>query len=891
MSAGMHWRTPLLSVSDGRGLPIRQIEYLRARADDTAIALITRQQHDVAGRRVTQRDPRLSDPNVTTIYDLNGAVLKSDSVDAGWRLNLPGLADEPLQRWDQRGSHWRTRFDNQLRVVALEENGQADVDVFIYADASADAGHNLRGQLIEQKDLSGGLRLSSHALLGQPLAETRTFHDGAAFSSRRIFNALGATLEQTDAGGHRQQSHYGLTGQLRQANLLIKGAEEWQTLLFDVQYNAAGQIVEQRAGNEVRSRWTYDPANGRLHTQTCQKGTAPPLQSFEYFYDRVGNITRIEDHAFQPVYFANHLIDGHRNFTYDSLYRLISASGYDDEPLTDVPGLPQPTDPKNRLNYSQTYTYDSGGNLTELRHVRAGANYTRQMRIDQQSNRGVRWQPGDPEPDFDKLFDRHGNLLALQPGQPLQWNVRDELQSVILIPRDGTGDDAEHYRYSQGVRVFKRHETFTGSAEHFHQVRYLPGVEIRTKDSGEELHVISLGNVRCLHWAKKPPPGIANNQLRYSLEDHLGSCVLELDQQAQIISHEGYYPFGATAWMAARSVIEVSYKFIRYSGKEMDVSGLYHYGARYYAPWLQHWISPDPAGSVDGLNLFVMVKNNPITKVDNDGQAAFDINTLNDIVRDVADTASAVNEQVTAFDGPDESDISQATRDSMTFSGFLFSKRSITAFGMGLSLGTAVGAGIGSLVPVIGNAIGGLVGGLLGGAIAIAIRYRNFKKNIHLAQTLQTQEITDVAQNIAGGTQDLANGQIPQVAQDQLSQQFADDDSEIVEKVKQMNLGERSAFRNLLKNGLSLSEAYTALTDQQSKAREAATGQVTAVNETLAAQAGDLIQPGTAQQPARPVAAPRTARKPIPAPRRLQIGSRRGTNRGTLSVTGEESSA
>lgn len=51
-----------------------------------------------------------------------------------------------------------------------------------------------------------------------------------------------------------------------------------------------------------------------------------------------------------------------------------------------------------------------------------------------------------------------------------------------------------------------------------------------------------------------------------------------------------------TSSMAARSQIEADYKFTRYSGKEMDVTGLYYYGARCYAPWLARWISADPSG-------------------------------------------------------------------------------------------------------------------------------------------------------------------------------------------------------------------------------------------------------------------------------------------------------
>ncbi|WP_198385852.1 RHS repeat-associated core domain-containing protein, partial [Burkholderia ubonensis] len=42
-------------------------------------------------------------------------------------------------------------------------------------------------------------------------------------------------------------------------------------------------------------------------------------------------------------------------------------------------------------------------------------------------------------------------------------------------------------------------------------------------------------------------------------------------------------------------------------------------GYRHYAPWLARWLNPDPAGTVDGLNLYRMVRNNPITLVDSNG--------------------------------------------------------------------------------------------------------------------------------------------------------------------------------------------------------------------------------------------------------------------------------
>ncbi len=769
MNTSPHFRTPDLYIHDPRTLPVKRVAYFRQVADGVVERLVTCQHHNAAGQLVEQWDPRLPRASLVTYYSLPGTPLKIDSVDAGWRLHLAGMAGEVLDRWDARGSHWRMRYDRQLRVVAVAENDEVDVEIFTYADSTADPGHNLRGQRQEQTDPSGTLRLPSYSLSGQALEQTRRFHDAEAFTTRHAFSPLGAALEQIDAAGHRQQWRYDLSGQLKQVQLQLKDQTTWLPVLLAAQYNAAAQIVEQRGGNDVISQWSYDPADGRLRRQSAQKQAQAPLQDFEYVYDAMGNITRIDDHAFTPSHFANQRVDGRRDFSYDSLYRLTSASGYDDGPLTDIPGLPTPTDPINRLNYTQSYRYDAGNNLIELKHVRAGANHTQQLSIDPHSNRGVRWAQGQPVPDFDTLFDRHGNQQAVQPGQALHWNARDELTRVTLIHREDGRHDAEHYRYSQGLRVFKRHQTYTANTEHFHQVRYLPGLEIRTRDNGEELHVISVGNARCLHWAQNKPKGVDDDQLRYSLDDHLGSCVMELDQQAQIISHEGYYPFGATAWMLRYPADRIDYKTVRYSGKEMDVSGLYYYGERYYAPWLQRWLSADPAGDVDGLNLYGFVGNNPIVHVDQTGTSKVIFNLVKKAVGlfDKAKTAADQLHNLTReFDGlvPEGADIEEL-RKSMTFGKFIKSRPGIKSVFYGVGKGIAIGSVIGTAVPGIGNAIGTGVGAIVGAIVFPLLRYHFFKKGLKLAQTLHTQELKDglntageTVSSVVDGAKDLING-------------------------------------------------------------------------------------------------------------------------------------
>lgn len=165
---------------------------------------------------------------------------------------------------------------------------------------------------------------------------------------------------------------------------------------------------------------------------------------------------------------------------------------------------------------------------------------------------------------------------------------------------------------------------------HYERVRYLPGIELRehwqadiygqNKKITEQLHVIQSDSIRVFHWETGRPDEIENDNLRYSLADQLGSTQLELNAKSEIISIESYYPYGGTAIWATKNSIEAHYKFIRYLGKERDATGLYYYGYRYYIPWLGRWVNPDPSGIAEGLNLFCMVGNNPITFYDSDGK-------------------------------------------------------------------------------------------------------------------------------------------------------------------------------------------------------------------------------------------------------------------------------
>ena len=133
--------------------------------------------------------------------------------------------------------------------------------------------------------------------------------------------------------------------------------------------------------------------------------------------------------------------------------------------------------------------------------------------------------------------------------------------------------------------------------------------------------------------------------IRYQFGNHLGSASLELDGQAKIISYEEYYPYGSTSYQAVSSQTETSKRY-RYTGKERDEeSGLYYYGARYYAAWLGRWTKSDPIDIQDSPNLYVFVKGNPLRFYDPDGAQVDTVDTLEELVIDIPAPSSTLKGQ------------------------------------------------------------------------------------------------------------------------------------------------------------------------------------------------------------------------------------------------------
>ena len=634
----LHQKTPLLISIDPRAALLRTVAYHRLEISQTPSAHTTRQRYNALGHLTEQWDPRISMPNQQTRFSLSGQELRSDSVDEGWRVSFYNAAAQFVHSWDGRESFMRLDYDEQQRPVALfekgaDENVEQCVERFIYAaNNTEDAQRNRCGRMLRHDDPAGSLWHEAFAVTGQPLIETRRFcvslsapHwpdaplQTASYSTRWQYDALGAVKAQTDAAGHIETFNLDIASHPRASQL------DGMPLLKKCEYNALDQMETEQAGNNVQTIAHYSALDGRLISLKASTQAGHLLQDLNYQYDPVGNIERIQDLAQPAQWFAQQQVEATSTYRYDTLYQLIEATGRENASQRIGPELPGleifgARDDSHWRNYTQTFTYDSGANLTSLKHdAGAGNTYQRQMVVAQLSNRSL--FKGEGPVDFASGFDANGNQQALTPGQLMSWNARNQLHQVTQVVReepDGQDDDVETYIYDgAGQRVRKVRRAKTGGGEQVIEVLYLPGLEIRTPTAGKQLHVVTTqagrNHVRVLHWQAEP------DQWRYSLGDHLGSSTLELDQAGELISQESYYPYGGTSWWAARSAVQAKYKTLRYSGKERDATGLYYYGYRYYAPFLCRWISPDPTGTTDGLNRYRMVRNKPSSAYDLQG--------------------------------------------------------------------------------------------------------------------------------------------------------------------------------------------------------------------------------------------------------------------------------
>ncbi|MFH2059233.1 MAG: SpvB/TcaC N-terminal domain-containing protein [Pseudomonadota bacterium] len=539
---------------------------------------------------------------------------------------------------------------------------------------------------VDWKPLEGLSDISAIEAAAAPLLESETF------SSSSVVDALNRPKTVTLPDQSIVKPAYNIAGALDSLQVKIRGQGGFTTFLEGQDYDAKGQRQFAEYGNGLISRYFYDPKTFRLvNLVTRQLGVpdSQSLQNLQFTFDPAGNIVQIKDEAQQTHYFNNAVVKPESKFEYNAAYQLIKATGREHAGLgansqrdhSDLPFLnqmPHANDSSAVRQYIQQFEYDDCRNIKLMRHIAPGGNWRRHYRYeyeDDPSNLTNRLKstslPGDLDTGpYSAVYthDLHGNMVEMPHVTEMVWNFMDQLAKVDL----GGGGTA-YYTYGGGGGRIRKVIERPGNIKT--ERIYLGAVEIYREFSGltkklerSTLHVsdntgrIAQVDTKLLDEDSTDTANPLNtNLIRYQYANHLGSSCMETDETGTVISYEEYHPFGTSAYRNRKSDVDLSLKRYRFSGKEKDdETGLYYFGARYYADWLGRWTSSDPAGFVSGPNLFVYCSNNPIMFHDPNG--------MND------DRIFGLPSELNLPDNPTTSQIAEAYREHVAGLGYQWTR-------------------------------------------------------------------------------------------------------------------------------------------------------------------------------------------------------------------------
>ncbi len=669
--AAKHAETPTVLHFDTLGRPILSIDHNKNITTAADEFYHTNIHLDAEGNLRSVTDARGNEV-MQYKYDMLGNKVYQRSMDAGQRWLLINILGNPLRTWDERNHEFQYFYDNLHRPIQSKVLGGDGVTLLdhifervFYGESQPNPElKNLRGQVFRHYDTGGLVETPTYDFKGQPNPTTRQLFKKYKETANWVDANLAADLEvetfiyitETDALGRitKQTAPDGsvITPSYNEAGLLnsetVTHVNPAITSIYikDIDYNEKGQRNKIIYGNDVITNFYYDKETFRLKRLESKRQNNDPLQDWHYTFDPVGNITHIEDKNIPVVFFDNQKVTGVSTYAYDALYRLVEATGRENNTALsfgskdnwDDSAFMQnfnPGDPIATRNYTQSYQYDEAGNIKQMRHQSAGSNWTRDYHYQIANNRLIDTQVGADIYTYPH-HPQHGFMTAMPHLEDMGWNFKEELTKTIRQKRaDGGAPETTYYQYDgQGQRIRKITEN-TANAGNIPTKKeeriYIVGYELYKKHSGADaglertsLSLMDKGHRLVMVETRNDiDDGTEKRLVRYQLHNHLGSANLELDGtgDAKVISYEEYHPYGTTAYQAKNTSIRSAAKHYRYTGMERDdESGLEYHSARYYLPWLGRWVNCDPTDIKAGVNFYAYVKNNPVIKIDSTGK-------------------------------------------------------------------------------------------------------------------------------------------------------------------------------------------------------------------------------------------------------------------------------
>lgn len=671
-----HADTPQIIILDVLGRPFITIDRLTSGASPEAgtngtdfYKMVT--ELDIQGNPLSITDAK-GRTSFTYTYNVLNQPIKTTHIDNGTRYAISNAVGNPLRAWDSRSQAFRFTYDALLRPKGTYLTPDYDgtpgseqlLQLTVYGEEeTSPATNNLKGQPYIIFDSAGMVKNTSFDFKGNPLASERqlattyqtspdwmdldgytsvanistilaaeSLLESETFTMSTTYDALNRPTAMVKPDGSSILPGYDDGGQLYSIDREVSGPTT-TAFVTAIQYNERGQRKYITFNNNTHTNYEYDEKTFRLTRLKTNRNTSDLLQDLNYTYDAVGNIVELNDLAQSTNYYDGSAITADGKYEYDALYRLTRGEGreldnaiHDDAPSYIDPNVSALNETALR-RYAQLFEYDEMGNMMKLTHkdVNSATLWTRHYHYNHATS------PTDnllqsvndsttPETTPQYTYDAHGNMTKMQHLSAMTWDYADRLQSATK------GTENSYYTYDSGGNRVRKVVDKGGGV--IHERIYIGDWEVYRESNGsglqlerETLHISD--DMARIAVIDTVTVGTASETIRYQYSNHLGSASLECDgsTNANIISYEEYHPFGTSSYRSGNSSTEVSLKRYRYVGKERDEeTGLYYYGARYYAAWLARFVSVDPLkDKFPYLSSFQYASNDPIGDIDIDG--------------------------------------------------------------------------------------------------------------------------------------------------------------------------------------------------------------------------------------------------------------------------------
>jgi RHS repeat-associated protein len=569
---------------------------------------LTQFSYDTEGRLLTLTD---ANSKVTAYtYDANGKMLTEVNP-----LNLTttltyDVVGNLASRQDAKGNKTNYTYDALNRLTSTS-----------YPDGTSIANiYDALSRITSMTDVTGSTSYT-YDPLDRLLSKTSPGNNNAISYT---YDGEGNRLTSLDQTGRTITNTYDALNRL--------ASVQDQNGITTYQYDANSNKIAVTSPNGVVEHYTYDPLN-RMLSAVIQNGSTV-LSSYTNVYDIAGMITKktFADGSWSAYTYdsLNQLLSETRQtsastvysnlFTYDLLgNRLtsrkdITLGNFWNADSLNMPssvltsmtnaGYGKTANPTTSISLVNQYTHDSANRLTKWDETITVSSSTFPVQATytydnngNRTNKAVSSGTNDPSArqtsytyDFENRLNQltyvnNPNLTGTQTDQ-IVYNgeglrIRTVLHTTpVNFAYDGSNVLAERDANGNTTKTYTRATGFSGGISGLLAQNFTSN----NSPAVQYFHYNDLGSVANLS-------GTTTNSYDY---DAFGNLLT-----AQSTSDTNRYAF---------------------STKEFDSrAGLYYFGGRYYDPEVGRWLTTDPLGFEDGMNLYAYVNNNPLNLIDAHG--------------------------------------------------------------------------------------------------------------------------------------------------------------------------------------------------------------------------------------------------------------------------------